>query len=92
MLRTAPHNGEFRLLITPTGQVIAPDLTETFLPVLRELGGAGVVDATWASSAVHTPRLIAAREKDGEGRSLLDHKIALGHQNASELSSLRTSV
>jgi hypothetical protein len=46
MSRTAPHKGEFRLLITRSGEVIAPDLTEPLLPVLRELGGSDKFDSS----------------------------------------------
>jgi putative pyruvate formate lyase activating enzyme len=80
MSRTAPHKGEFRLLITRSGEVIAPDLTEPLLPVLRELGGSDKFDSTPRSCAVQTPRLIAARVRNKEGQSLLDRNISIGRR------------
>ena len=34
----APHRGTFRLLVRPSGDVVAPDLVEPLLPVVRALG------------------------------------------------------
>jgi putative pyruvate formate lyase activating enzyme len=38
MSRIAPHSGEFRLLVKPTGEVIAPDLAAPLLPILQSVG------------------------------------------------------
>lgn len=80
MSGTGPNKGEFHLLLAPTGEVIAPDLTESLLPLVRDLSGMAGLDGSPEPCDVEVPRLVAARHKSADGFSLLDRKIAAGRR------------
>ncbi|MGA2030916.1 MAG: radical SAM protein [Thermoguttaceae bacterium] len=62
MSRTAPHSGEFRLLVKPTGEVVAPDLAAPLLPILHAVGNRDDLPSTERIACpVETPKLTIAR-------------------------------
>lgn len=62
MSRIAPYSGEFRLLVTLTGEVVAPDLAAPLLPILRAIADRDDLPSTERiACSIGQPKLIGAR-------------------------------
>lgn len=62
MLRIAPHSGEFRLLVKPTGEVVAPDLAAPLLPILQAVADRDELPSMERIACpVETPKLTLAK-------------------------------
>ncbi len=62
MSRIAPHSGKFRLLVKPTGEVVAPDLVALLLPVLQTIGDRDDLPSTERITCpVEAPKLTIAK-------------------------------
>ena len=63
MSRIAPHSGHFRLFLTPTGNVVAPDLIASMMPIVRPLGnGHELPSVARIACPVEEPALVRARQ------------------------------
>ena len=77
----APHSGQYRLLLSPNGEVTAPDLTPALWPLLAELVGKEVSGLPDEACDVDIPAFALARASTDGCPSILDRKIAEGQCN-----------
>ena len=78
MLRTAPHRGQFRLFVTPSGEIVAPDLAVPLLPIIQ---------AVAEDDALPSIERIACAAKNPK---LARTKLAATHHSVATLRSLPT--
>jgi putative pyruvate formate lyase activating enzyme len=78
---TVPHSGQFRILLSPTGEATAPDLTPALWPILAKLAGREIVRPLDEPCDVETPQLASLRTDGRDRRGFLDEKIAQGRRN-----------
>lgn len=87
MSKTAPHKGEFRLVVLPNGDVVAPDLTQPLLPAVQALGEADCfsdeVDCVVVNPVLNRTRCLRVPYEVAQLRSFNLPQLIELHQQAS---------
>jgi putative pyruvate formate lyase activating enzyme len=77
----APHRGQYRLLLSPEGEITAPDLTPALWPIMAKLAGDDSEHPVDKPCDVDAPQLAQLRATRAGLPSSLDERIAQGRRN-----------